>query len=151
MIIQPSNVNRQQSVGTAPNGTSTWQGGHALPYLPNVASRTAEPLFYMTAYPLQFSLIDGATAVTTGNEDPYAEFNVLGRNIHAVQVGTSDGSTFSATVLVESTLDGELWTQLDEITAPSSKQYEGLYQSIRVSITAYTSGTIDVVAITQRS
>lgn len=138
-------------MSTASNGTSAWEGGHALPYLPNVASRTAEPMFYMTAYPLQFSLIKDATAVTTSNSDPYSEFNTLGRNLHAVQVGTEDGSAFTATVLVEATCDGTIWTELDQITTATAKQYSGIFQSIRVSISAYTSGAIDVVGMTQRS
>lgn len=129
MIIQPFNLQRGQS--------------NLLPYLPSQALQSAQPQFFMTAAPLQFNLISNASAVST---DKY-EMQVLGRNLHAIQVS----GTFSATVLVESTLDGVTWFTLDTITAAGIKQYSGVYQSIRVSVSAYTSGAISVVGVTQRT
>ncbi|UOF90778.1 hypothetical protein LSG31_00400 [Fodinisporobacter ferrooxydans] len=151
MLIQPNNTSRQQPTTTGANGVSAWQGGNALPYLPNFAAKSSEPLFYMTAYPLEFTLFSKQTAVTTGQADPYSEINALGRNLHAVQVAVETGETMNATVLIEGTLDGVHWTQIEQITAPKISQYSGLYKSIRASITAYTSGTISVLAVSQRT
>jgi hypothetical protein len=149
MIVQPSNVSGKQPMGANANGTSSWQGGSLLPYTPNVARETAQPLFYMTAYPLQFMLISGKSGITTGQADPYYEMNVLGRNLHAVAVSAS--GTYNATVLFEATLDGVNWFTLQSVTAAGIYQFSGVYQSIRVSITAWTSGAITVTGITQRT
>jgi hypothetical protein len=100
-------------------------------------------MFYMTAYPLQFNLITDATAVST---EP-SEMQTLGRNLHGIQVS----GTFAATVLVEATLDGQTWEQLDTITTAGIKQYSGVYASIRVSVSAYTSGSVFVFGLSQRS
>jgi len=135
MIVKPTNVGRGQS--------------NTLPYLPNPSGTIAQSMFWMTAMPLQFTLFNQATAITTGQADPFSEVNVLGRNLHAVAVSAT--GTYAATVLVEATLDGVNWFTLDTITATGIKQYSGLYQSIRASITVYTSGTITVTAITQRT
>ena len=107
-----------------------------------MAMLTAEPQFFMAAYPLQFSLITGATAISM---ETY-EMQVLGRIRHAIQVS----GTFTATVLVEGSLDGVNWDTLASVAAPGISQYTGLYQSIRVSVNAYTNGTITVVGMTQR-
>lgn len=131
MIIQPSNLQRGQS--------------NLLPYLPSQALQSAQPQFFMTSAPLQFDLFSNASAVTATGEQ--AEMQVLGRNLHAIQVS----GTFSATVLVESTLDGVSWFTLDTITAAGIKQYTGVYQSIQVSVSAYTSGSVSVVGVTQRT
>lgn len=131
-IVQPSNIAR---------GAPKY-----LPYLPALAMQTAEPQFYMTAYPLQFYLISGATG-TTGT----FEMQVMGRNQHAIAVTGANGASFAGTVLVEGTLDGANWITLDSIMAAGIKQYTGLYRSIRVSVADYTSGSITVAGITQRS
>lgn len=114
-----------------------------LPYVPGPGAQTAGASFSMTAYPLQFHLIEGATAQSN---EKY-EMQVLGRNLHAIQV---KGIT-TATVLVEATVDGENWVTLSSVTADGITQYSGLYASIRVSISAYTSGSIDVFGISQRT
>lgn len=118
-------------------------GSNYLPYLPSLAMQTASAQFYMTPYPLQFNLITGAVAISTNTY----EMQVLGRNYHAIAVS----GTFVATVLAEATLDGVNWFTLATITTAGITQYTGLYQSIRVSVSAYTSGTITVVGMTQRS
>ncbi len=148
-IIQPSNLSRQKEFGTAPNGVTQWSGMNALPYLPSGAMQSAQPYFYGTAYPLQFYLIEGATADTAAGQQ--AEWNALGRNLHAVAVSTASGTTFSATVLIEATLDGVNWLTIASITTTEIQQFSGLYQSLRASITAYTSGTISVTSVMQRS
>lgn len=130
-VIQPGNLQRGQS--------------NYLPYIPLPSAYIAESMLYQTAIPLQFTLIKEVAATTTD----YAEIDVLGRNLHAIAVSAS--GIYNATVLVEATLDGVNWGMLDSITATGIKQYSGLYQSIRISIPTYTSGTITVSAITQRS
>jgi len=135
VIVQPDNVGRGQS--------------NTLPYTPNPSGYVSQSMFFMSAYPLQFILFTDETSVTTGNSDPYAEIMVLGRNLAAIQVSTT-GGTYAATVLVEGTLDGVNWTTIQSITAAGIVQISGLYQSIRASITAYTSGNISVTAISQR-
>ena len=142
ITIQPSNVApRTTAINAAGNTIVT--GDYYLPYLPNVALQTAGPQFYMTAFPLQFPLITAATAVSATQ----SEMQVLGRNLHAVQVS----GTFSATVLIEGSLDGVNWTTLSSLTATGITQYTGLYQSIRASVSAYTSGSVTVVGMSQRS
>lgn len=150
MIIQPSNSNRQQPLGATASGTSAWQGGQNLPYLPNPSAFVSEGSFYQTSYPLQFTLFSGVSGVTTGQSDPFAEVNVLGRNYHVIAV-TSVG-TYEATVLIEGTLDGVNWFPIDSVTeVGGALQINGLFQSIRASIQAWTSGAITVTMITQRS
>lgn len=115
-----------------------------MPYLPSMAMQTAEPQFFMAAYPLQFNLITGAAAISTNTY----EMQVLGRTKHAIAVS----GTFVATVFVEATLDGVNWVTLQlSINAPGIVQFDGLYQSIRVSVSTYTSGSVTVVGMTQRS
>lgn len=130
ITIQPSNIQR---------GAPKY-----MPYLPSMAMQTAEPQFFMTAYPLQFNLITGAAAISTNTY----EMQVLGRTKHAIAVS----GTFVATVFVEATLDGVNWVTLQlSINAPGIVQFDGLYQSIRVSVSTYTSGSVTVVGMTQRS
>jgi len=132
MIIQPGNVIRGES--------------NVLPYLPNVSLRSAQPLFFMTSYPLQFKLFDAVSAAKVlGTTTP--EIHVLGRNLHAIAVT----GTFDATVLLEATLDGVNWLTLASVTTPGITQYVGLYQSIRATIPTYVSGAVTVTAISQRS
>jgi hypothetical protein len=130
MIIKPNNLDL---------------GSIMLPYVPGPSTYSSETNFFQTTFPLQFSLIAGATAVTPGGT--YYEINVLGRKYHAIQVS---GPAYNATVLLEGTLDGINWITIQSITAVGIYQYTGIYQSLRVSITAYTAGTIAVTAITQR-
>ena len=131
-IIQPSNAQRGAS--------------NTLPYFPLLGGDLAEAQFYQTSYPLQFLLIQDATAQVL---DTY-EMNVLGRTKHVVAVSCAQGTTYNATVLVEGTLDGINWVTLESVITPQILQLEGLYQSIRVSIPTYVSGTITVAGITQR-
>lgn len=145
VTVQPFNLSRQNMTTAKADGTSQWNGGSLLPYSPSVAMKTAQPLFYDTAYPLQFKLIINATAQTTNTY----EMQVLGRNRHAIAVTSTGG--FTASVLVEATLDGVNWATLGTITTSTINQYQGLYQSIRVSIPSYTSGTITVTGMTMRS
>lgn len=133
MIIKPSNVNRGDS--------------NVLPYLPNPSSHVASSMFTMTAYPLQFTMYTAQAAAQLNTSSQAPVIQVLGRNQHAIQVS----GTFSASVLIEATLDGTNWFTLDTITTPSVKQYSGLYESIRASIPSFTSGAITVTAISQRS
>lgn len=142
-IIQPWNVGPRTTAVNAQGNRTLTGNGYTLPYLPNVAMNTAEPMFYNSAFPLQFSLISDATAVTS----TAAQMQVSGRNLHAVAVS----GTFTGTVTVYGTLDGENWIVLDTVTAPEILQYAGLYQDIAVSVTAYTSGSITVTGMTQRS
>lgn len=114
-----------------------------LPYMPSQALQSAQPQFFMTSAPLQFNLITAANAQST---NAYA-MQVLGRNYHAIQVI----GTFSASVLVEATLDGTNWFTLSTITSAGITQYTGIYQAIRVSVSAYTSGNVTVVGISQRT
>ena len=124
--------------------SNTQRGGsNYLPYLPSVAMQTANPQFYMTAFPLQFDLLTAESSISSES----VEMQALGRNLHAIQVS----GTFVATVLVEATLDGVNWSTIGTITAPGITQYSGLFQSIRVSVSAYTSGVITVTGITMRS
>lgn len=146
-IVQPSNVAPRTTNTNAAGITTITGSGYFLPYLPNVAQQTSQPQFFMSAFPLQFTLISDATAQTT---DTY-EMQVLGRNLHAIAVSTASGTTFSATVLVEATLDGTNWFTLASLTSTGITQYSGVYQSIRVSIPSYTSGTITVSGMTQRT
>lgn len=134
MIVKPNNVDQKSAL---------------LPYIPGPSTYSSETNFFQSAFPLQFTLLQGATAVTTNNQDPYVEFNTLGRNQHAIQVSSTN--PYNATVLVEGTLDGVNWAPIETITQTGIVQFSGLYQSIRVSITSYTSGNITVTAITQRS
>jgi len=100
----------------------------------------------MTAYPLQFTLFSAVTsAQVLSDQSPVIQ--VLGRNLHAVAVT----GTFSANVLIEATLDGANWATLATVTAPQITQFTGIYQDIRVTVPTYTSGTITVTAITQRT
>lgn len=143
ITIRPSNLSRENMTLPKPDGTVSWNGGSLLPFSPSVAKQTAQPLFYDTAYPLQFNLITAAAAQGT---DTY-EMQVLGRNLHAIAVS----GTFVATVLVEATLDGANWLTLSSITSSGITQYQGIYESIRVSVSAYTSGTVTVTSMTQRT
>lgn len=133
-IVQPDNFSRDYP----------WK--NALPYLPNVAMQSAQPYHFMLSMPLHFTLIPSATAAVTNT----SEMQVLGRNMHAIQVACTSG-TMSATVLVEATVDMVNWVQIDSITAPGIKQYSGVYASIRASMPTYTSGTISVTGLSQRS
>lgn len=132
MIVKPNNVGRGES--------------NTLPYLPNPSSRSAQPMHYMTSYPLQFTLFD-AVAVAQPLSESTPEINVLGRNLLAVAVT----GTFDATVKIEATLDGKNWVQLASITTPGITQYDGIYRSIRATIPTYVSGEVTVAAISQRS
>lgn len=142
-IIQPSNVAPRTTEVNAQGNRTLTGNGYTLPYLPIVAMNTAEPMFYNTAFPLQFALITAATAVTTVAQ----QMQVSGRNLHAIAVS----GTFVGTVTVYGTLDGTNWVTLDSVTAPEILQYAGLYQDIAVSVTAYTSGSITVTGMTQRT
>lgn len=133
MIHQPTNLERGKT--------------NLLPYLPISSTVSGEVNFFGATIPLLFTLIDKATATTTGTE----QFQTLGRNSHAIQTAVETGDTFGGTVLVEATLDGSHWFTLDTITTATIKQYTGMYTDIRVSITAYTSGHISVFAATQRA
>jgi hypothetical protein len=142
ITAQPSNVApRTTALNAAGNTIVT--GDYYLPYLPNVALQTAGPQFYMTAFPLQFALITDAAEVSTTQ----TEMQVLGRNLHAIAVS----GTFDATVLIEGSLDGTNWSTLSSLTTTGITQYTGLYQSIRASVSAWTSGTVTVVGMSQRS
>lgn len=143
MIIQPSNVAPRTTTTNAAGVTTVTGSGYLLPYLPNVAQQTSEPQYYMTAYPLLFPLLTNVTATTA---EP-AEMQVLGRTYHAIQTS----GTFVATITVEGTLDGTNWYSLGSITSAGIAQYNGIYLSIRVSVTAYTSGAVTVAGLTMRS
>ncbi|KIL42075.1 hypothetical protein SD70_02510 [Gordoniibacillus kamchatkensis] len=132
MILTPVNANARSAT---------------LPYMPGPGAVTAQAAFYQAAFPLEFQLIQGATAVTPLPLTDYIE--TLGRNQLAIQVSSSNGA-FSASVLIEATLDEQKWFTLDTINAEGIKQYSGLYKAIRASISSYTSGTIDVYAISQK-
>jgi hypothetical protein len=131
IVVQPSNVGRGAS--------------NTLPYFPTIGWDIAQSQFYQTAYPLQFPLITGAIAAETVTY----EMTISGRNLNAIAVYSTSG-TYNATVLVEGTLDGIGWVTLESITSPQITQLSGLYQSIRVSIPAYASGTINVAGMSQR-
>lgn len=123
--------------------SNTQRGGsNYLPYLPSLAMQSANPQFFMTAYPLQFNLLTAESSISSET----VEMQVLGRNLHAIQVS----GTFAATVLVEATLDGINWGTIATITSPQITQFSGLYQSIRASVSAYTSGNVTVTGITMR-
>ncbi len=143
VTVQPSNVAPRTTQTNSAGNTVVAGSGYLLPYLPNVAAQTSQPQYYMTAFPLQFSLLENATETTS---DTY-EMQVMGRNLHAIAVT----GTFVGTVLVEGTLDGQNWAPLSTISNETIEQYSGVYQSLRVSVTGYTSGTITVTGMTQRS
>lgn len=130
MIIKPLNANLR---------------GGTLPYTPGPGAMTAEAMLFQAAFPLQFKLVDGATAIAS----PIDNIEFLGRNHLAVQVSSSVGP-FGGTILLEATLDGAHWVTLDTITTESIKQYSGMYAGIRASVSVYNSGKIDVFAIIQR-
>jgi hypothetical protein len=117
-----------------------------LPYTPGPGAQTAEAMLYQAAFPLQFKLVSAAVAIASPVD--YIEF--LGRNRLAIQVLSSSG-TYGGTVLLEVTLDGLHWVTLDTITTESVKQYTGIYVAVRASVSAYTSGTIEVFALIQRA
>lgn len=129
-LVQPNNVQPRDAI---------------LPYLPEISTYSGQTNFFQSVYPLQFTILSDAQAATPAGE--YYEINVLGRNYHAIQVS----GTFNASVLVEGTLDGQNWAPIETITSAKISQYTGLYQSIRVSIPSYTSGTINVSAMTMRT
>lgn len=132
MIIQPLNANLR---------------GAVLPYMPGPGAITAQASFFQAAFPLKFLLLQGKTAIVPAGD----YFEHFGRNQLAIQVKSTNG-VFNASILVEGTLNidtGE-WSQIATISAEGITQYSGLYDAIRVSITAYTSGTIDVYAISQK-
>jgi hypothetical protein len=140
-LVRPDNFTYSSS--GQPNRSAT------LPYNPGPAAITAEANYFQASFPLKFTLI-GASTVTPNNAvtpaGSEAEFQVFGRLYHSVQVA----GTFNATIVVEATNDGQNWQQIDSITAPAIKQYVGPYYSMRVRISAYTSGNPVVIAITQR-
>lgn len=140
MKLTPSNVTRGSD--------------NTIPYFPIPSLRTAEGIFFTLNYPLQFQLYDGVTGgtgITTGQNDPFVEWTPIGRNLHAVQVASHAAGTFGSSVLLEGSLDGVHWFTIDTITVAGIKQYTGLYQSLRTSITAYTGTTpIEVRAISQK-
>lgn len=128
--------------------TGKWDATQAmLPYIPGPSTFSSETNYFQSSFPLQFNLIVGATASTPAGT--YYEFNTLGRNYHSIQV--SAPAVINATILVEGTLDGVNWTTIESISSLKISQYTGIYQSIRVSISAYTSGTITVTSMTMRS
>jgi len=136
LITQPNNVGRGQS--------------NTLPYTPNPSGQIAQSMYWMSAYPLCFSLFSGLTAVTTEQTDPYFQVNTLGRSQFAVQVESTQG-TYNATVLIEGTLDGENWSTVQTITSAGITQINGLYAALRVSVTSYTSGTLTCTLVMQRA
>lgn len=55
--------------------------------------------------------------------------------------------TFVATVDIEASLDGTLWTVLSSKTAPALVSDSGNYKFYRANVSAFTSGTITVKAL----
>jgi hypothetical protein len=119
-----------------------------LPYTPGPSAITAESNYFQSFFPLIFTPIGPASVTKNDRVTPngtQAVIQTFGRNAFAVQVS----GTFTASVLIEATLDGVNWETLDTISAKGIKQYTGLYLAIRAGISAYTSGNPLVTVIVQ--
>lgn len=142
-VIQPDNLTNART--GQPNRAAI------LPYNPGPSALSAESNFFQASFPLLFTPI-GTNTVTPNNAvtpaGQEALILIFGRTLHAVQVS----GTFTATVKVEVSIDSNLvqWKQLDTFTTADLRQYSGIYFAMRITISAYTSGTISVLAQTQR-
>lgn len=124
-----------------------------LPYGPGPSAMTAEANFFQASFPLYFTVIGPSTEAPNNAQTPVGKEAIvmtLGRTLHAVQVS----GTFVGTVKVEATIEHDVtvatWKTLDSLTTADLKQYTGIYNAFRITISAYTSGTPLVTVMTQR-
>lgn len=140
-VVMPDNLTNAQT--GKPNISAI------LPYNPGPSALTAESNFFQACFPLKFTPI-GPSSVTPNNAVTTAGSEAIiltfGRDLFSVQVS----GTFTGTVLLEGSLDGVTWTQVDTFTTAALRQYSGLYYNMRVSISAYTSGTPLVTFVMQK-
>lgn len=146
IIVQPDNITNAR----------TGQPNRALmlPYNPGPSASTAETNYFSAAFPLVFTAIGTASKTANNIVTPAGSEAIVlsfGRTLQAVQVT----GTFTASVKIEVTLDDPAsqdaqWIVLDTISAASLKQYSGIYYAMRISISAYTSGSVNVKVQMQR-
>lgn len=140
-VVQPDNLTNARS--GKPNISAI------LPYNPGPSALTSESNFFQACFPLKFTPIGTGTTTPNNAQTPAgseAIIGTFGRDLFAVQVS----GTFVGTVLLEGSLDGVTWTQVDTFTTSALRQYSGLYYNMRLSISAYTSGAPLVSFIMQK-